>query len=134
MRAERQSLPGGPSARIETLEVAFEVADAPGPFRTPERAAATLRRELLEALGEVADTLKGDVFLSEVEIDLEDWPADPDLINLRHAFKDALEAALSPHVVSDPSTSKPIPGKAGHISNADVAAEVKQRDGSALRA
>ncbi|MCB1313650.1 MAG: hypothetical protein KDK29_18005 [Sedimentitalea sp.] len=98
--AERQRPPPELARhRIGECIAAFHVASARGPLASPDRILSALRQELLPAL----DALLHDERLAgasaevpRVEIDLGDWPEDPDWSALRDTFRDKLESALAP--------------------------------------
>ncbi len=107
--AERQRPPPETARhRIGECVAAFHVASARGPLASPDRILAALRRELLPALDAYLheERLAGaSAEVPRIEIDLGDWPEDPDWSALRDAFRNKLESALAPFLTW-PETAK----------------------------
>lgn len=87
--------------RVETCIADFQVSAEDGPLASPDRILAALRQEILPALDQFlhSDQL-ADAYaqITALEIDLGDWPKDPDWPAVRAVFRDQLESALAPYL------------------------------------
>ncbi|TCP40191.1 hypothetical protein [Rhodovulum marinum] len=95
----------GPRHRIGEVIAEIHVARPRGPLSAPDLLLTALRRELLPALAPCLDgpRLAGQaVQVDRLEIDLGDWPDDPDWDAVRAAFRAALESALAPYLHARP--------------------------------
>ncbi|MFV0299881.1 MAG: contractile injection system tape measure protein [Paracoccus sp. (in: a-proteobacteria)] len=90
----------GSAARIGLCTADFRVAASAGRLASPELLLQALRREILPVLSEVLETgplASAEARVPRLEIDLGQWPDEPDWPDLRRVFARKLRQALSPY-------------------------------------
>lgn len=93
--------PDAASPRIRDCVVEFHVTSPNGLLSSPELLLQALRREVLPALPQVLESPPldlADIHVPSVEIDLGEWPDDPDWADLRAVLAHKLRLALMPHL------------------------------------
>lgn len=123
-----------PRHRIGEMIVDFTVRDAGGQMSAPEDVLMQTRMQLLPELEACLDAPPFDGASARaevVEIELGDWPADPDWVQVRKRFREALWSALGPYLIHDlPKLGLPAfagaPQQAGQRASAEQRAEAGQ--------
>ncbi|GFE50695.1 hypothetical protein So717_24480 [Roseobacter cerasinus] len=93
--------PEGADHRIGTVLAEFEVTSQGSPLAAPETLAQKVRLELLPALEDVfahPQTTGHDAVIEALEIDLGDWPDNPDWSAVRLCLRERMLSALAPYL------------------------------------
>lgn len=100
-RSARQPPAHQSVACIGTCQAEFDVFALRGPLSAPETLLTTVRQELLPVLSDVLDAPEWQeisVTAPLIEIDLGDWPDDPDWADVRRVLSLKLWQALQAHI------------------------------------
>ncbi|MBU3030126.1 contractile injection system tape measure protein [Paracoccus marinaquae] len=100
-RAMRADWPDADGPRIGSCEAELRVTARSGPLASPESLLQALQREILPVLSDVLDRpplASADARIPRIEIELGQWPEDPDWPALREVFDRLLREALAPYL------------------------------------